>query len=115
MNGHSLINEKLAFAILDFSDSLTSLVKSRSLTFFAVVADSTTGTFGFRLQEPTHLRSVFVEGGKAVQSGVPLECEEPIVPEKYSEEALLDVMDQLEIDVEDGLERAGPVMVYRRS
>ena len=110
-----LINKKLAFAILDFSDSLTALVRSQSMTLFAVVADSNTGTFGFRLQEPKRIRFVLVEGDKAAQAGEPLECEEPIVPEAYSEEALLDIMDLLEIDMEDGLERAGPVIVYRHS
>jgi hypothetical protein len=110
-----LLNGELALAILEFSEPLTSLVKTQSMMFFAVVADSATGTYGYRLQGPSRARTVFVDGTQSDESGEPLECEAPVVPAEYSEDDLLDIMEYLEVDFEEGLERASPIMVYRHS
>ncbi|MFO1364480.1 MAG: hypothetical protein U1F45_18825 [Burkholderiales bacterium] len=78
-----------------------------------MVADSTTGMYGYRLVEPAGTRFVFVEGGRADESGSAFECERPIAADDYSEENLLDVMDHLGLDFEQGLEEASPVLIWR--
>jgi hypothetical protein len=110
-----LLNEKLALAILDFAEPLNSLVDSQPMTFFAVIADTSTGMYGYRLQGPSQARAVFVDGERLDESGEPLECEAPIIPEEYSEDDLLDIMAYLEVDFEEGLDHASPITVYRHS
>jgi hypothetical protein len=108
-------NEKIALAILDFAEPLNSLVESKPMTFFAVIADSATGMYGYRLQGPSQTRAVFVDWERLDESGEPLECETPITPEEYSEDDLMDIMAYLEVDFEEGLEHASPITVYRHS
>ena len=70
--------------------------------------------YGYRLVEPAGTRFVLVEGGRADESGAALACEGPISADTYSEENLLDVMDHLGIDFEQGVEDASPFLVCRQ-
>ncbi|MFO1205920.1 MAG: hypothetical protein U1E63_09390 [Burkholderiales bacterium] len=110
-----ILNGEIALALFEGNEALTLLVQSRGLTCFSVVADSTTGMFGYRLTQPRGTRFVFVEGDRVDEFGAALGCEGLIAAAEYSEESLLDVMDFLGVDFEAGLEDAGPVVVYRHA
>jgi len=110
-----ILSGEIAMMVFEGHEALLAFVRSRSLHLFGVVADGTTGMYGYRVVQPTGTRFVFVEGDSAQDSGTPLACEGPIVAGEYSEEHLLDVMDQLGIDFEGGLEDASPVMIWRHS
>lgn len=116
VGGWTLIpSGEIALAAFEGNEALASLVQFHAMSLFSIVAESTTGMYGYRLTEPAGTRFVLVEGSRLEESGTALTCERPIVVDKYSEEDLLEVMDHLGIDFENGLEDASPILVWRHA
>jgi hypothetical protein len=116
VGGWTLIpSGEIALAAFEGNEALASLVQSHAMSLVSVVAESTTGMYGYRLTEPAGTRFVLVEGGRLEESGTALTCEPPIVIGKYTEEDLLEVRDHLGIDFENGLADASPILVWRHA
>ena len=83
------------------------------MSLFSVVAESTTADVsGYRLDGTgRHPIRFSVEGSRLEGMGPALTCERPIWSTSTRKRDLLEVMDHLGIDFENGLEGASPILV----
>jgi hypothetical protein len=95
----------LTAKIFDAPAAGAAIASTYSTRVVCALGHSVTGDFGFQVHMPGHSRSVLVTAdGLLEDEGEPLPGEEPIDPDEFNENDVLNILDSLGVDIADGVE-----------